>query len=120
MDNTQAQKIAEEWWDAWNQHDLNAIMSHYSENIVFTSPLIIKITGESSGTLQGKSALRKYFSQGLAAYPDLKFKPLSVFTGVNSLVAHYESVGNRGSAEVMELDENGKICRVLAHYQEKV
>jgi len=94
-------------------------MSHYSESTVFTSPLIVKITGEPCGTLQGKSALRKYFTQGLAAYPNLKFKPLSVFTGINSLVAHYESIGNSLSAEVMELDENGKVCRVLAHYQEK-
>jgi hypothetical protein len=119
MDDTQAQKIAAEWVSAWKRHDLARILEHYADNVVFISPFVVKLMGEATGTLQGKEALRAYFSKGLAAYPDLKFKPLGVLTGVNSLVVYYESLGNRLAAEVMELDEKGKIRRVLAHYGEK-
>jgi hypothetical protein len=118
MNHSIAEKIAAEWVLAWNRHDLPAILEHYADNVVFTSPFVVKLMGDATGTLQGKEALRVYFTKGLAAYPDLKFKPLGVLTGVNSLVVYYESVGGRLSAEFMELDSEGKVSRVQAHYQE--
>jgi hypothetical protein len=118
MDHSIAEKIAAEWVLAWNRHDLPAILEHYADNVVFTSPFVVKLMGDATGTLQGKEALRVYFTKGLAAYPDLNFKPLGVLTGVNSLVVYYESVGGRTSAEFMELDSEAKVSRVQAHYQE--
>jgi hypothetical protein len=118
MDNQAAEKITADWISAWNRHDLAAILEHYADTIVFTSPFVVKLMGDASGTFRGKEALRVYFTKGLAAYPDLKFKPLAVLAGVNSLVVYYESVGGRLSAEFMELDNQGKITRVQAHYQD--
>jgi hypothetical protein len=118
MDHSAAEKIAAQWLSAWNRHDLAGILDHYAPTIVFTSPFVAKLTGDATGTLRGKEALRVYFAKGLAAYPDLKFEPLGVLAGVNSLVVYYESVGRRLSAEFMELDRDGKVCRVDAHYQE--
>ncbi len=117
MDSPTAEKFAAEWITAWNRHDLAAILQHYADNVVFTSPFVVKLMGDAAGTLRGKEALRFYFAKGLAAYPDLKFKPLGVLAGVNSLVVYYESVGGRLSAEFMELDAQGKVSRVQAHYQ---
>lgn len=54
MDKDRAEKFAEEWITAWNNHDLQRILSHYEEDFEMSSPTIIKITGESSGTLQGQ------------------------------------------------------------------
>ena len=34
-----AQKFAAQWLDAWNGHDIEAILSHYADEIVFLSPL---------------------------------------------------------------------------------
>ncbi|MBC7124495.1 MAG: hypothetical protein H5T24_02610 [Bacteroidales bacterium] len=31
-------KFAEQWIKSWNSHDLNEILSHYSDDIVITTP----------------------------------------------------------------------------------
>ena len=115
---TDASELAEHWLEAWNSHDLATILTHYSESVEFTSPLIIKLLGNASGTIQGKAALRDYFQIGLTAYPDLKFEPIRVLTGVDSLVIYYRSVNSLFAAEFMHLAADGLIDRVFAHYGE--
>lgn len=109
-------KMAEEWIDAWNSHDLELIMSHYSWEIEFTSPFVIKLMGDKTGTITGKEHLREYFQKGLGAYPDLKFELLNVLSGVDSITLYYKSVNELVAAEVMTINSEGKILKVIAHY----
>lgn len=109
---------AQEWIAAWNAHDLDRIMTHYSEEIEFASPFIVKLTGQSDGTLHGKGALRDYFERGLRAYPQLRFELIRLYAGVHSCVVEYRSVQGLRAAEVMEFNERGEIRRVRAHYTE--
>jgi len=111
-----AQQLAREWIDSWNQHDLERILSHYSEEIELTSPLVVKRLNNPSGTVRGKKALRAYFETGLRTYPDLRFEFLSLFVGVDSLVLHYKSVHQREGAEFMAINEEGLVEKVFAHY----
>jgi len=94
-------------------------MRHYSEQIEFVSPFVVKLLDERTGTIRGKEALRGYFSKGLEKYPDLTFDLCKVFLGVRSVMVYYESVNNLMAAEAMELDDRGLIARVLAHYAPK-
>jgi len=110
--------FAMEWLQDWNNHDLEAIMDHYADTIVFYSPLIQKINNDPTGRIQGKENLRAYFSKGLQAYPDLAFELYHVLEGVNSVVLYYKSVGNRLSTEMMVLNEQGKVVEVRAHYKQ--
>lgn len=51
----QARHFASEWVSAWNSHDLDRILSHYSDDFSMTSPFIAgPLGGEPSGTLRGK------------------------------------------------------------------
>ena len=111
-----AQTLAQSWLESWNSHDLDAIMSHYADEIELTSPFVTEIVGEPSGTLKGKSALREYFAKGLAAYPDLHFELRQIFPGVDSVVLYYRSVKNMLAAEVMILNSHHQVVKVLAHY----
>jgi hypothetical protein len=86
---------------------------------VLTSPFIIELLNEPSGTLHGKAALRAYFSRGLHAYPELNFELCRVFTGIDSMVIHYRSVHDLQAAEVMRLGVDGKITRAEVHYAGK-
>jgi hypothetical protein len=113
-------KFVREWIEAWNRHDLDQIMTHYAEKIRLSSPFIVKLLGNPKGEIEGKEALRSYFVKGLAAFPDLKFELIHFFIGVNSVVLYYRSVKNMLSCEVMELDDKGRISRVMAHYNESV
>jgi hypothetical protein len=54
---------------AWNSYDLETIHSHYAPRVVLTSPAAAKLTGETSGTIHGKVALRRYFAKGLELFP---------------------------------------------------
>ncbi|HEY0608442.1 MAG TPA: nuclear transport factor 2 family protein [Chitinophaga sp.] len=110
--------FAQEWLNAWNGHDLDVIMEHYAEEVVFYSPFIQKINNDPSGRIQGKDGLRAYFSKGLQAYPDLHFELYHVLEGVGSVVLYYKSVGNRLSTEMMVLNEAGKVVEVRAHYKQ--
>jgi len=111
-----ALRIARDWIDSWNRHDLDSIMSHYSEDVELISPIVIKLLGDESATVTGRDALREYFKKGLAAYPDLRFETIEVFTGVYSFVLFYGRHNGPRGAELMELNKEDKIRKVVAHY----
>jgi ketosteroid isomerase-like protein len=114
----EADQFAREWIAAWNSHDLDAILSHYAEDAVFTSPFVIALLGVEDGVVRGRAALRDYFARALDAYPDLHFELHEALAGAASVALHYTSVGGRESVEVMELDGDGLVSRVTAHYSE--
>lgn len=103
------------WYAAWNSHDLDSILAHYTEDVVFESPFAQQFANES-GVVRGKAELRAYFSRALTANPTLAFEPLIVFAGVSSIVLMYRSIQNLLAAETMEFDSTGRVRRVLAHY----
>jgi len=113
------QDFAREWVAAWNSHNLNVIMGHYADEIEFYSPLIVKLNINPEGRISDKQPLKEYFTKGLAAYPDLEFKLHHVLVGHGSVVLYYESVNNTMSAEFMQLNAEGKITAVRAHYSDK-
>lgn len=108
--------FADAWVAAWNSHDLDEVMSHYSPDINFYSPVIKKINNDPEGRIQGIDNLRAYFSKALKAYPDLHFELYHVLEGVNSVVLYYKSINNSLSAEMMVL-KDGKVIEVRAHYK---
>ncbi len=111
-----AAAFAAEWVAAWNSHDLDAILSHYAEDVVFSSPFVTALLGNADGIVRGRDALRDYFARGLDAYPDLEFDLHAGLAGAASVAVHYRSVGGREAIEVMELGEDGLVHRVTCHY----
>lgn len=115
MTNDFARRFAAGWIEAWNNHDLDKILSHYADDFEMSSPYISQIAGEPSGMLKGKDQVGTYWSQALQRMPDLHFELLNVLTGVNSLTLYYQGV--RGlAAEVLHFDEAGKVFKAFAHY----
>ena len=108
-----ARAFAHGWIHAWNAHDLDAVLAHYSEACTFASPFVARFAGELGGRLAGKASLRTYWTAALAAMPALHFELIDVLTGVDCITILYR--GHRGlSAEVFELDADGKVVRGLA------
>ena len=116
MTETQAHTFAQHWITAWNSHDLDAILSHYAPEVILISPVAARLLGDSSGRVAGKEALQAYFERGLQAYPNLTFKLLEVMWGISSVVLYYVNQNGSHSGEFMELGPDGKIIRVIAHY----
>src|SRR5262245_41320121 len=96
---SEAKQFADDWIAAWNSHDLDAILSHYDESVVLTSPVAAGLLGDPSGTVRGKTALRDYFRRGLHTYPNLRFELLDVMFGLSSVVLCYENQKGTRTAE---------------------
>jgi len=116
MDKAFAEHFAAEWIESWNAHDLDGILSHYAEDFEMTSPVIIQVAGEPSGTLKGKAAVGAYWKKALELIPDLKFELLAIFTGVSSITLHYKGARGRLAAEVLHFGPDHKVARAFAHY----
>ena len=108
--------FASEWIASWNNHDLDSILSHYADRLEFQSPFIPLLNFNNEGVIRTKEDLKKYFEIGLATYPQLNFKLLTILSGINSLVIYYESVNNKMAAEVFFLNPQGKATKVFCHY----
>jgi hypothetical protein len=111
-----ARTLAAHWIQAWNSHDLEAILSHYGENVVLVSPVAAKLLNDPAGMVKGKGALRAYFKRGLDAYPNLRFELVDVLWGLSSVVLYYVNQKGTRTGEFMELDAKGEVIRVVANY----
>ena len=116
MEQTFAEHFAADWTDSWNAHDLDRILSHYEDDFAMSSPLIVQMAGEPSGTLRGKSAVGAYWKKALTLIPDLKFELLSILIGVNSITLYYKGARGRLTAEVLHFGPNQKVTHAFAHY----
>ncbi|MDD2817007.1 MAG: nuclear transport factor 2 family protein [Thiotrichaceae bacterium] len=116
MDQTQALRFAEQWVNAWNQHDLEAVLAHYTEDFSMTTPMIQKLTGDPAGTLQGKAAVGEYWRTALKNIPDLQFKIIAVTSGVDSVSIYYHSVMGKVAIETFFFNTEGKVYKALANY----
>lgn len=115
IDANFAAHFAADWIDAWNRHDLDAILAHYANDFEMRSPYIVQIAGEPSGVLRGKAAVGAYWAAALERMPELHFALIDTFVGVDSLIIHYQ--GARGpAAEMFEFGADGKVIRAAAHY----
>ena len=112
----EAKRFAEHWVEAWNSHDLDAILSHYAHDLEMTTPMIRSILGIQSGTLRGKKAVGDYWRAALEKVPDLKFSLIEVTAGVGVVSIYYNSIAGRKAIETFFFNEEGKVCRALATY----
>ena len=101
MDAEFAIAFAEEWVAAWNSHDLDRIVAHYAEDVVFSSPHIVRRLGEPSGEVHGVGELRSYWGSGLEAEPELHFTLEDVRFSVDTIVINYRNQKGRAVAEVL-------------------
>lgn len=79
------------WLDAWNAHDVEAVLSHFHDDVVFTSPVAAQLIEGSDGTLRGKAELRNYWVHGLTLIPDLRFTIENVYAGLDAIVINYRN-----------------------------
>jgi ketosteroid isomerase-like protein len=104
MDHATAQKFADEWAQAWNAHDLEGVLAHFADDVVFSSPAAAQLISGSGGVVRGKAALRDYWTEGLRRIPDLHFTVLDVYAGVRAVVINYRNQKGARVSEVLIFD----------------
>jgi ketosteroid isomerase-like protein len=100
MSTPEPRAFATRWCEQWNARDLEGLLAHFTDDVVFTSPLAIRILG-GDGVVRGKAALRAYWQLGLEKVQDLRFEIMDVYGGVDTLVIKYRN------------QAGGQVCEVL-------
>ena len=111
-----ANEFARQWIAAWNAHNLDLIITHYSDDVVFSSPFVTRLGAGASGSLHGRAALLEYFGAALDKFPALNFRLRAVLIGIDTVTILYDSVNGLLAAETMALSDTGRITRVWAQY----
>ena len=71
MTSNDARAFAAQWADAWNSRNLERVLAHFHDEVVFTSPTALAVVG--TPTVRGKGALREYWTKALAHIASLHF-----------------------------------------------
>lgn len=108
-------RFSNDWELAWFSHDLDVILSQYSEDIIFRSNKAIPLVG--SGEIKAKKNLRTYWGKALAGQPDLNFEVLDVFEGYDMLVILYSNHMGIRATETLYFDDSDQIKQASACHQ---
>ncbi|MCV7227455.1 nuclear transport factor 2 family protein [Mycolicibacterium komossense] len=91
MSTPDPQSFANDWVQAWNRHDVEAVLQHFHDDVEFTSPVAAQVLPETGGVVRGKEALRTYWTTALALVPALRFEVVGVYAGQSVLVINYRN-----------------------------
>lgn len=99
-------EFSREWEACWNSHDLERLLRHFHDDVIFTSPLAKRLIQGSNGIVRGKDALRAYWAEGLRLVPDLKFVVEDVFSGVHTVVIQFKDQKGARKREILTFAGN--------------
>jgi uncharacterized protein (TIGR02246 family) len=119
LTHDEARQRGAEWARAWNARDIEAVLSHFTDDVTFLSPVAADVVGTPE--LRGKAALRAYWERALARITRLHFTVERVLwdTEAQELVVLYiaELDDRRMRAcERMKLDPEGHVIFAEALY----
>lgn len=63
--------FADRWISDWNRKDVDSVLSHFSEDVVFRSSRAKTVLGAPK--VEGKSRLREYWTTAIARIQTLRF-----------------------------------------------
>jgi len=109
--------IAHKWFDAFNQHKLDQLLSLYDDEAEHFSPKLKIKKPETNGLVKGKNALHEWWQEAFEQLPTLHYKVTSLTADPNRVFMEYvrtvEGQEPMLVAEVLEIkDEKIVFSRV--------
>jgi hypothetical protein len=101
--------------EAWNAHDLDAIVACYAENVDFAIPAAAE--GREDRRLSGREELREHFARGLELAPNLALTEESLLVGPGGFALLYRREDGHRAIEAVELDGSGLVARARVYYE---
>lgn len=106
---------ADRWLEAWNAHDLDAIVACYAEDVDYATPAAA--AGRDDRRLSGREELREHFSRGLELAPNLALTEESLLVGPGGFALLYRREDGHRAIEAVELDDSGLTKRARVYYE---
>lgn len=116
MDIDTASQFAASWVQAWNDHDLDGVLSHFADDADFSSPVAAQLLPHTDGVLHGKQAIRVYWTIGLQRIPDLHFEIEHIYCGLATIVINYRNHTGGLVNEVLNFNSAGQVVTGAATY----
>jgi ketosteroid isomerase-like protein len=107
--NVEAAVFSERWVRNWNAHDVEAVLTDFHDDVVFTSPVAATLFPETGGVVRGKEALRRYWTEAVARIPDLRFTVEGVYQGVDTIVINYRNQSGKLVNEILMFNDGAVI-----------
>jgi hypothetical protein len=63
--------FAARWAESWNRRDVEAVLAHFHDDVIFTSPTALAVVG--SAVVSGKEFLRDYWNKAMNRIGSLRF-----------------------------------------------
>src|SRR5690349_11765935 len=87
--------------DAWNRHDLDALMSIMTDDCVFEASAGPEVNGERS---EGAQAVRAAYAAVFAAFPDAHWRDARHFIAGDRGVSEWTFTGTRADGTQVEVN----------------
>ena len=111
--------IAMLWFEAFNAHNLEKLLSLYDDEAEHFSPKLKMRHPETNGLVTGKEALRTWWKDALDRLPSLHYKVTSLTSNEDRVFMEYiRTVENEDDmlvAEALEIKENRIIASRVYH-----
>ena len=89
---------------------MDAVLAHFHDDVVFTSPVAAESSPRSAGVVHGKAALREYWCSGIGeSCPTCTSTSSASIGGASVLVINYRNQRGNLVNEVLEFD--GELVR---------
>ncbi|PJJ10555.1 SnoaL-like protein [Flavobacterium sp. 1] len=113
------QSIAFKWFEAFNNHNLEQLLSLYDDEAEHFSPKLKILKPETQGLLTGKEALRSWWQDAFDRLPSLHYKVTSLTANVDRVFMEYIRIADGDEdmlvAEVLVVNEDKIIASRVYH-----
>lgn len=112
MNTTELKQIAEHWFSAFNDKDLERLLALYDDEAQHYSPKLKVRHPETNGLIKGKDAMRAWWRDAFERLPTLKYKMVRLTPYENRVFMEYvRKVDGEEDLYVGEMFEveNGRI-----------
>lgn len=113
---TKTDSFVKSWTGAWNAHDINAILDHFSDDVENSAHTVKTYLGVESGTTKGKESARKLWEIILAQFPDLEFNAVKFWSGVGFITLHWNAKAQNRTFDGVDtffFREDGIVSKVV-------
>ncbi len=111
--------IARQWFDAFNEHDLEKLLALYSEDAQHYSPKLKIRNPETKGLIKGKPALREWWKDSFERLPSLKYVPQQFIAEYSKIfmeyIRHVDGEENMTVGEVLEIKDGLIVASRVYH-----
>lgn len=112
-------RIAQNWFAAFNEHDLEKLLSLYDDNAAHYSPKLKIRQPETNGYVKGKAALRDWWQDAFDRLPTLHYEVTSLTANDERVFMEYtRQVSGEADmlvAEVLEVKDGRIIASRVYH-----